>query len=505
MAHSSRWLSEPRKGVAKRMKDNIKQALLLYLTLFCFLVTPSYARVGSSELPEISDSSATLLSLEDELMIDREMMNRLINSGAMLNDPIVTTYIQELGQSIGSLAATRKNQFQFFVLRDPNINAFAMPGGHIGVNAGLILASRSESELAGVIAHEISHVTQHHIARNVEKANQMQLPLTAAVIAAILLGAGDPQIANAAIAASIGGATQVQLDFSRAHEKEADFIGIQLLASAGYDPQGMSSFFSRMQEGTKYYGAGVPEFLRTHPVTTSRIAEAEGRSRQFTSGKNRPDSINYLLVRARLRQLTATSIDYLERTIKTEKGGTPAQQEAHQYLQALVLQQKGKISEARARLKALLRSHPDRITYIYSLAELENSQKNESEAIALYRKGLRQYPGNPLLTLALAETHIALKQNATARVLLEQLTRKHPNADVYRLQADLEAQAGNMAASHLARAEYYYLIHEPHSALDQLTNAKRLPNLPHYFALRIDALMQQIKDEILLAQERTNL
>lgn len=487
------------------MKDDIKHRLLLCISLICFLTTPAYARVGSSELPEISDSSATLLTREDELMIDREMMNRLINSGAMLNDPIVSSYIQELGQSIGSLAATRENQFRFFVLRDPNINAFAMPGGHIGVNAGLILASRSESELAGVIAHEISHVTQHHIARNVEKANQMQLPLTAAVIAAILLGAGDPQIANAALAASIGGSTQAQLDFSRAHEKEADFIGIQLLATAGYDPEGMSSFFSRMQEGTRYYGAGVPEFLRTHPVTTSRIAEAEDRARQFSTQQKKRDSINYLLVRARVRLLTASSIDTLERTVKTEKGNDPAQQEAHEYLQALVLQQKGKTGEACAGLKALLQAHPERIAYIYSLAELESAQKNESEAVALYHTGLRQYPGNPLLTLALAETHIALKQNGAARALLEQLTRKHPHADAYRLLADLEAQAGNMAASHLARAEYYYLIHEPHSALDQLTNAKRLPNLPHYFALRIDARMQQIKDEIQLAQERSSL
>lgn len=487
------------------MKDDIKHRLLLCLSLICFLTTPAYARVGSSELPEISDSSATLLTREDELMIDREMMNRLINSGAMLNDPIVSAYIQELGQSIGSLAATRANQFQFFVLKDPNINAFAMPGGHIGVNAGLILASRNESELAGVIAHEISHVTQHHIARNVEKANQMQLPLTAAVIAAILLGAGDPQIANAAIAASLGGATQTQLDFSRSHEKEADFIGIQLLASAGYDPQGMSSFFSRMQEGTKYYGAGVPEFLRTHPVTTSRIAEAEGRARQFRTTHKKQDSINYLLARARIRLLTATSIDHLQRTINAEKSNDPDRQEAHQYLLALVQQQKGKIGEARAGLQALLKAHPDRITYIYSLAELESAQKNGPAAITLYRTGLRQYPGNPLLTLALAETHIALKQNAAARALLEQLIRKYPQAEAYRLQADLEAQAGNMAASHLARAEYYYLIHEPHTALDQLTNAKRLPNLPHYFALRIDARMQQIKEEIQLAHERSSL
>ncbi|WP_428623682.1 M48 family metalloprotease [Sedimenticola sp.] len=487
------------------MKKYSKHLSMLLCLLLCGQQIPvAEARVGSSDLPDISDSSATLLTREDELQIDREMMNQLLNSGALLNDPIISKYIQSLGQSIGSIAATSQNRFQFFVLKDPNVNAFAMPGGHIGINAGLILASQSESELAGVIAHEISHVTQHHIARSVEKANQMNLPLTAAVIAAILLGAGDPQIANAAFAASIGGATQMQLDFSRANEKEADFMGIQLLSSAGYNPQGMGSFFARLQDETRYYGAGVPEFLRTHPVTTSRIAEAEDRARQFHN-PHRQDSIHYLLARARLRVLTASSMDNLERTAKTEKPHTALEEETHRYLHALIQQHQGRPDKARIALEKLLHDHPDRIAYIYSLAELESSQNNEQGAITLYRKGLRQYPGNPLLTLAMAKSQIALKRSAEARELLEQLIRKQPYAEAYQLKADLEAQDGNMAASHLARAEYYYLIHEPHSALDQLNSAKRLPNLPNYFALRIDARIKQITEEMELIRERSSL
>lgn len=483
---------------------NCNKHLLVLLSSILVLFAPSGTHAAVSNLPEISDSSATLLSREDELQIDREMMNQLINSGALLNDPIVETYIKGLGQSIGSLVATTQNQFQFFVLKDRSVNAFAMPGGHIGINAGLILSSKSESELAGVIAHEISHVTQHHIARSVEKANQMNLPLTAAVIAAILLGAGDPQVANAAIAASVGGASQMQLDFSRAHEKEADFIGIQLLASAGYNPQGMGSFFSRLQNETRYYGAGVPEFLRTHPVTTSRIAEAEDRARQFHP-QYQEDTIHYLLAKARVRLLTATSIESLEREVKTASGENALEREAQSYLMALIQQQKGKTTAARSKLQKLLDTHPDRITYIYSLAELERSQGNGKKAVSIFNNGLRQYPGNPLLTLALVESKIALKQHDSARELLQRLLRKQPHADAYRLQADLEAQDGNMAASYLARAEYYYHIHEPHSALDQLNTARRLPNLPHYFALRIDARLKQITDEIEMNYERSAL
>ncbi len=478
--------------------------ILLWLTLCCFYSLVTNARVSGSELPEISDSSATLLTREQELQIDREMMSQLRNSGALINDPIINEYIQGLGQSIGSLSTSENNRFQFFVLRDSSINAFAMPGGHIGINAGLIMASRSESELAGVIAHEISHVTQHHIARSVEKANKLNMPLTAAVIAAILLGAGDPQVANAAIAASIGGSAQAQLDFSRAHEKEADFIGINLLASAGYDPTAMGSFFARMQEESRYYGSGVPEFLRTHPVTTSRIAEAKDRARQF-SLPPKQDSIHYLLAKTRVAVLTAESIERIEKNTKTKKGTNKNEQEAYRYLRALVHQQKGRLQQARADLQTLIKRHPDRIAYIYSLAELERTHANAQSAIALYLKGLSQYPGNPLLTLALAETQIELKQHNAARTLLQQLTRKHPIAEAYRLQADLEAQDGNMAASHLARAEYYHSIHEPHSALDQLTTAKRLPKIPHYFALRIDARLKQIREEIKAESERAGL
>jgi beta-barrel assembly-enhancing protease len=480
-------------------------SLLLCIPLCSMSVAPTYAQNGNSALPEISDSSATLFNREDEQKIDREMMNQLLHSGELLNDPIVNKYIQELGQSIGSLAENDRNRFHFFVLKDQNINAFAMPGGHIGINAGLILASRTESELAGVIAHEISHVTQHHIARSVEKANQMNLPLTAAVIAAILLGAsGNPQAANAAIAASIGGSSQMQLDFSRAHEKEADFIGIKLLARAGYDPQAMGNFFARMQEETRYYGAGVPEFLRTHPVTTSRIAEAEDRARQFDS-QHKGNSIHYLLAKARLRLLSAKSIDNLEREVATEKGGNRQEKEVHRYLQALIMQRKGESKEARADLQALLAAHPDRIAYILALAELERSKNNGQAALTLYRKGLHQYPGNPLLTLSMAECQISLKHNDAARKLLQQMTRKQPTAEAYHLLADLEAQANNMAASYLARAEYYYMINEPHSALDQLNSAKRLPNLANYFALRIDARLKQITEEIDMENERANL
>lgn len=473
---------------------------LLLACLLGLAPLPGMAQSAVAELPEMGDSSATVFSLEDEQRIGREMMKQLENSGIINHDPIINEYIQTIGRSLSSAAVTSRNHFQFFVVDARSINAFAMPGGYIGVHAGLILASESENELASVLAHEIAHVTQHHIARSVEKANQLNLPVTAAVIAAILLGGGDPQIANAALAASVGGAQQMQLDFTRANEKEADRVGMQLLAVSDYDPRGMSGFFSRLQSETRYYGSGVPEFLRTHPVTSSRIAEAEDRARQFPL-RVREDSMHYLLVKARLRLLLADSLDNLEKELSAEKPVTENRREAHAYLRAMLQAEQGDIATARQQLSALLQQHPGRIAYIHALARLEEQQNRHPQAARLYREGLRQYPGNALLAAAYARSLMADDKHGPARSQLEQLLREQPrSSEAYRLLAQLEAEAGNHAASYLAQAEYYYLQGEPHSALDQLNMARRLKPLEHYYVSRIEARLKQIKEELALSQ-----
>lgn len=481
------------------MYPNTYLQAILVICLLLGLPLHGFAQSTVKDLPEMGDSSATLLSQEDEQRIGGEMMRQLSASGLLLNDPIVEEYIQNLGRKLASSAVTTRNQFQFFVVDAPSINAFAMPGGYIGVHSGLILASESESELAAVIAHEIAHVTQHHIARSVEKANQMNLPLTAAVIAAILLGGSDPQVANAALAASIGGAQQMQLDFTRANEKEADRVGMQLLAQSDYDPRGMSAFFSRLQSETRYYGSGVPEFLRTHPVTTSRIAEAEDRARRYPP-KPGNNGINYLLVKSRLRLHRAKSIDELAQTVRTEKPSTDFEREAHQYLSALIQARQGNSAEARRILQTLLRRQPNRIAYIYTMAQLEAELGRFKAASDLYRRGLRLYPANPLLSLAHAHVLLQQKRYDEARELLETQIRKSPeNAEAYRLLAELESAAGNKPASYLAQAEYYYLEGEAHSAIDQLNMAMRLQP-EDYYASRIEARLRQIKEELSLRQ-----
>ncbi|HEY9148650.1 MAG TPA: tetratricopeptide repeat protein, partial [Gammaproteobacteria bacterium] len=260
--------------------------------------------------------------------------------------------------------------------------------------------------------------------------------------------------------------------------------------------RGMGNFFARLQSENRYYGQGAPEFLRTHPVTTSRIAEAEDRARQYPL-QLRDNSIHYLLVKARLRLLQADSVEQLQQELAAEAPAGAQEQEAHRYLQALVLRKKGDTDAAHDTLTGLLEKYPGRIAYLHELAELETSRDRLERAGELYRRGLELYPGNEALTLAYADNLMLSGKHDEARKRLEQLLRDRPlSSEGYRLLAKLESDSGNHAASYLAQAEHYYLRGEPHSAIDQLNTAKRLNPLPHYYATRIEARLEQLKDEL---------
>lgn len=476
-------------------KSTLLASSCLFATLLGSPFMPSYAQPVASDLPEMGDSSGTTLSLKQELALGRAIKKQRY-SDVIIKDPIVEGYIEGLGHSLSSAAITDRNHFDFFVTNEPRINAFALPGGYIGVHARTILASHSESELAAVLAHEIAHVTQHHIARSIEKINQMNLPMTAAMIAAILLSGGDPQVSSAAIMSSQAGSTQMAIDTIRANEKEADRVGMQLLAAADFDPRGMGNFFGQLQTETRYNAQGAPEFLRTHPVTTRRLAEAEDRARQYPL-QLKDNSIHYDLVKARLRMLMTDSPETLLQEVQASKPGNAKHREAKRYLNALLLEKLGETKKARTLLESLLKQHPERIAYIYELAQLESGSNQPQRASQYYQQGLKQYPGNILLTLAYSRHLLNGEHYPKARTLLEDLLRDSPeNAKAYQLLAELEAEDGNKPASYLAQAEYFYLIGEPHSAIDQLNTAKRFHTLPNYYESRIDARLEQIKDEI---------
>src|SRR5919106_6222188 len=272
---------------------------LRFLTAICALAVPAAI---AQPLPDLGGGGDAGLAPQVERRIGESIMRDIrFREPAYLDDPEIADYLAVLGGRLTQKAAGARMDFEFFAMRDHTINAFALPGGFIGVHTGLISAAESESEVAAVLAHEVAHVTQRHIARMLGQQQQMQLPMLAALAAAILLGRSRPDLASGAAAAASGAAVQTQLSYSRDYEREADRIGFQALEAAGFDVSAMATFFEKLQRGMRVADDGtVPGYLRTHPVTTERIADAQNRSSSLPY-KQHLDSPEFQLVRAKLR------------------------------------------------------------------------------------------------------------------------------------------------------------------------------------------------------------
>jgi len=275
-------------------------ARMLVLAL-CALMAVEPALLAQ-ELPTLGEAGGEDLSPLEERHYGEQIMQEYIRrSPDYLDDPETIDYINRLGFQLVAASAARHIAFEFFVLRDPSINAFALPGGFIGVHTGLILTAQSESELASVLGHEIGHVQQRHLARSLARQRDSTMITLGSVLLA-LLAARSGQGAQAALAVGQAAAISRQLSFSRNDEREADRVGFQILVDAGFDPQAMADFFARLQQGTRAYASVAPAYLQTHPMTEERIADMQGRIRSAHTHQY-ADSLDFQLIRARLRVL----------------------------------------------------------------------------------------------------------------------------------------------------------------------------------------------------------
>lgn len=473
--------------------------IILFWALLTTAAPPLAAEVS---LPDIGESSMTALSRQEADRIGSEIVQRMRRQGRLLEDPQVTAYVRDLGRRLASFSDRPAADFHFFVVKDRTVNAFALPGGHIGVHAGLILTSESEGELASVLAHEIAHVTQQHIARGLEKANEMNVPMTAALIAAILLGAQDPDAGQAAVAATSAGAAQAQINFTRAHEREADRIGMDLLSRAGHPPEAMPSFFERMQEKARYYPDGLPELLRTHPVTTSRIADARHRLRDYQRPESQEGEVmDYRLVRARLEAVTADDPAALVEQLRQEHGEGPTAA-ADRYRLAVALRSAGQHSEALRILERLNAQEPDRLAFTLALGETALRDGQPERALAACEPAQAIYPDHAALALLCARALIANGREEQAVERLRGLQRgDNTPAEVYQALAKAEDRLGHKAAGHIAQSRYYFAIGEPGTALTQLKIAERSEGLDFYQRSRIEALRERYQRALDEARE----
>lgn len=431
----------------------------------------------------MGDSSGTLISPAQEQQLG-EAFYRSLHAQIVINqDAEIQQYIQSIGQKLVANSDTPGNPFHFFVVMDNTINAFAGPGGYIGVNSGLILTTEAESELASVMAHEVAHVTQRHLYRAFEAASRLSIPTAAATLAAILLGTQSPELAQAAIMAVQAGSIQFQIDFTRDNEEEADRVGMQTLAASNFDPRSMPIFFERLQQSSRYYGRGVPEFLRTHPVTSSRISDTRGRAEKYPY-QQYPDSMGYLLTQAKLRVLSASDhapvLKYFEPRLSQ---GTAYQRAVARYGMGLLNLQTRKYQEAEAVFKELTGQYPEQPQYAsaYAFTALESGRY--SDAIARYQAAMQQFPGNQAIKLDTISGLLKAGESEQARQILQMLDSRIKRQPVYfKLLAQIYSDLKQPAESHRYLAEYYYAMGQTEAAIMQIKLAQKSPGINYYLS-----------------------
>lgn len=449
----------------------------------------SAPRAGEElRLPDMGSPASETLSPSDEQAIGDELMRQLRQHLPLADDPEITAYIDELGQRLAAHSDMPGLRFTFFVVEDDNINAFAMPGGYIGINSGLLDAARSESELAAVMAHEIAHVTQRHIARHYASAQRLNLQSAAALLAAVLIGAYDPQAGSAAAMAGIGGTLQQQLNYSRAFEREADRVGLRILARSGLDPQGMPGFFERLLEASRYRER-APEYLSTHPLTENRLSEAHARAEAYTVDTPL-ESGRFHLMQARQQVLAQDDArEAVQRFRARAERRDGAEQVAARYGLALALIRDQRFDEAAALLDRLKNDLSDQPAWWLARGRLEQRAGRPDSAVDTYRQAQELFPANRAAPTYLAEALLEAGRPNEARQVLNRAVREHPNhPELKRRLAEAANEAGRPVDAHLAMARYYYQLGDFNSALGQLREVERHPDADYYQQSRAAAL-----------------
>ncbi len=459
--------------------------IVLFLLIAIFPAL-EYAEPNSKiELPDMGDSSGTIITPAEEKELGEAFFRSLHSQVAINQDAEIQEYIQTIGNRLVANSDGPELPFHFFVVMENDINAFAGPGGYIGVNSGLIIMTEAESELASVMGHEIAHVTQRHLYRAAEAAGRLSIPTMAATLAAILLGTQSPALGQAAIMAVMGSSVQFQIDFTRENEMEADRVGMQTLEEAKFDPRSMPTFFERLQQSSRYYGKDVPEFLRTHPVTASRISDTRGRAETYPY-KQYADSLGYQLIKEKLRVLTnkddAGTTKYFQARLNQ---GTDEQRTVARYGLGLIALKMQKYQESETTFQQLAKQYPSQPHYATALARSALESKNYPLALTRYQKLTELFPENEAIKLEYITALVRSGDSGKAKKNLELLSSKTQALPVYyELLAQVYNDLNQPAESHRYLAEYYYSVGQIQDAIFQIRLARQSKGLnPHLSAI----------------------
>ena len=474
----------------RQLKKTLVATVIASLTLGS--LGPAFAD-SADTLPDMGTSAGSTLSIGQEMQMGDYYVRQLRGSAPLINDPLLVQYINGLGMRLVSHANSVRTPFHFYLINNDQINAFAFFGGNVVLHSALFRYSDNESELASVMAHEISHVTQRHLARAMEDQKR-NAPLTwVGALGSILLAMASPQAGMAALTGTLAGTQQGMISFTRQNEEEADRIGIQVLQRSGFDPQAMPMFMGKLLDESRY-STRPPEMLLTHPLPESRLADARNRANQM-----RPvvvqSSADFYLAKARTLGMYTNGDNKLGTDLLNawDKGNI-RQQHAAQYGRALLAMESNNFDQARKTLQPLLSADPQNPWYLDLATDIDLGQKKTGDAINRL-KNARELRTNPVLQLNLANALLQGGQPGEAATILNRYTFTYKeDGNGWDLLAQAEGALGNRDQELAARAESMALVGQLEQAISLLSSARSQVKLGSLQQARYDARIDQLRE-----------
>jgi|TARA_B110000977_G_scaffold35420_1_gene47384 predicted Zn-dependent protease len=472
----------------------LKILLIILMTLSSW----SLSAANDRNLPSLGDYTSGIFSLDQERALGQHFLRQLRAGAPLVYDPLLQEYLELLIYQLASNSQLQDRRIDLVIIDNKTINAFAAPGGIVGVNLGLFLYGEDVSEVSAILGHEIAHVSQRHFARRSEAGKKASLASTVGLLAGILLMATNSGDAGlAALTASQSIAQSEMLRYSRSREAEADRVGIDTLIESGMDPRAMARMFERLNRANRYSGRDIPEFMLTHPVTKSRIADSYAQTERLPA-KIFPKDLDYQLMRTRIQTMTTNSdSDSLIRRRSAIANGDAVTQAANLYGLALIQTKTGQFDNAMQNIDQLRRAYPGKIAFVLAEAELHTKAERYDVAIDTLEVALNISPNNYPLSMAYAEVLMKNRQAAEAAEVLREVTKNRSNdQDVWYLLSEAYGLDRDIIGVHQARAEYFVLTGNFNQALKQLGFAIPLARDNFQENARITERMKEISELI---------
>lgn len=467
------------------------------IALVCALICTTSTSHAEVDLPTLGDTSSITISPVQERILGQQWLRAYRSQVPTSSDPLVIDYLENLFERLLPYSQLDNKKIELVLAENKTLNAFAVPGGIIGIHTGLLNYAKTENQLAAVLSHEMGHLSQRHYARHLENEKNMMMPLLAGLLAGLVLAANsDSDAGIATIMGTQAAAQQARLSFSRQNEQEADRIGMQTMVDAGLDPYAASDMFEEMMRANRL-NRRPPEYLLTHPVSERRVADARNRAMKYPH-KPYPDNLEFQLMRSRIRVDAEETPQVAAKIFKSELDKETNSLDASRYGWVLALTKSSQFDQARAAFAPLLEKEPNRITYKIMQADIEIAAEHYKPALAILDEQLQKHPGNYPLTIRYAEALMKAGSYQESATLLDKLSRTRSNDDyVWYLLAEVNGLAGNILGVHEARAEYFILNGVYDRAAIQLRNALKRAEGNAYRTALIEERLKYTEEQML--------